>query len=124
MKHIDHFNKSIKKMYEQMPTDITLGVIEKYRRTWNYLDYYQTLDRLGFKLGIEYVVQQVFNEDEGEVSFVPSIKLQKDNPLNGQFEVIELREFKSVAKAYSYIAKEFVYRLMNIRDLENCITSR
>jgi len=50
MKHIDHFNKSIKGLLRQTPSDSTLLTIENYREELNYKDYYEALDSLGLKL--------------------------------------------------------------------------
>jgi len=119
MKHIESFNRFIKGMFEQNPSDKTLAVIENFRQKGNYKDYYTALDSLGLRVGVEYLVQPVWEEESGDtISYIPSIKLHKDNPLTGKFEIIEFSELKSVNKAYEYVAKEQVYRLMNIPNLE------
>lgn len=125
MKYISYFNNAVEGLFRQSPLNTTLATIENFKKQWRYRDYYQTLDALGFKVGVEYFVQQVWDEDIDEViSYVPSLKLHDGNPLTGRLEVIEFSEFKSADKAYGYIAKELIYRLMNIRSLDALIASR
>jgi hypothetical protein len=119
---MEYFNRSIKELFRLNPSNKTLTIIEDFRKRFGFKDYYQTLDSLGFKVGVEYLVQQVWDEERSCVhSYIPSLKLHTNNPLTGKFEIIELSEFKSINKAYGYTAKEQVYRLMEISNLEKFI---
>lgn len=122
MNHIEYFNASVNQLMIQGPHNSTLAIVQNFKLKGNYPDFYQALDSLGFKIGIEYLVQQVWDDASGEVkSYVPALKLHDGNPLTGKFEVIEFAEFKSAAKAYAYVAKEQVYKLMSIPDLEQLV---
>ncbi len=99
-----------------------MQLIEKFRKERGFKDYYQALDSLGVRTGIEFMVLSVWDEDKGKVaSFIACLKLKHGNKESGDPEIIELREFKSENKAYEYIAKEQVYRLRSIGNLKEII---
>lgn len=114
MQYITSFNKSIKKLIDQSSNDKVLQAIEDFRRRGMYPDYYQALDSLGLKVRVEYLVQTVLNINDNIVEYIPTIKLHENNPINGKFGMIEFCQYRSIDKAYSYIAKEYIYRLMSI----------
>jgi hypothetical protein len=122
MEHVGCFNKTIKRMLKDNPSNKTLNTIEVYRKKKLSRDYYSMLDFVGTRVGLEFLVQPVFNESADKVtSYIPSIKIHPNKSKTGKAEIEELTEFKSIKKAYEYMAKEYVYRLMRIENLADFI---
>ncbi len=117
--YIAAFNKSAKTAISYGLTPRLLSALVKYKSKFKTRDYYETLDSLGFSIGVEFMVQPVFDESSDLIaSYIPSIKYHRGNPLTGKFEIKELSECSSINKAYRYMAKEHLYALMNIDDIE------
>ena len=125
MNHIDSFNKEVINLISLYPEDETLELIKRYKESKRYKDYYMTLDSLGFKIKFSYLV--VFGTTEkNKNTFIPCVKFYPKNPFGEEPRTVELVEndnsFKSLNKCYSYLAKEYIYRLMKLENLKNLIS--
>ena len=122
MEYIEHFNKAVKRSFGQNFDNKTMNAIEKYKLKFRYNNYYETLESLGFSVGIEFMVQTVIREESDEViGYIPSLKFHDNNPVTGKFEVVEFGQYNSINKAYEYIVKEQLYRLMRINNIEEIL---
>jgi len=117
--YIKAFNKSIENLIKQTPQDETLCTISKYKAKWASKDYYNTLDAIGFKVGIEYLVANVNDDNTDDtIGYMPILKFHKNNPLTQKYDEVEFSTYPSIDKAYAYIAKEHIYRLRRVTNLE------
>lgn len=119
MDYIIAFNKTIRDLTKQIPNNETLIQINEYMNKQGKSCYYQALDDLGFRLGIEYHYEQLVENDE-IVGYYPTIKYRIGNPLNNKSFTKRLRydSFKNQKQCFAFLAKEYVYTLMNVPSLQ------
>lgn len=108
----------------RFPEHPAIKAIEKYRAKCRTQSYYMVLDYLGLKLGMEYQVLHICDLDTDEVGYIPAIKFSEGNPLievgEDDVKVKQLKHvpMPSYSKCHDFVAKEYVYTLMQVTNLE------
>lgn len=119
------FNQRIKKFLLEEPESTaskTIRRIEKFNPNFN--SYYQLFDDFAFELGLGMIASEIVNKNYKTIGYIPSIKYYLDNPLNEEPRIDKLISESlplSLNKCYEFLAKELLYRIMNISNLETVI---
>ncbi|MFD3003500.1 hypothetical protein ACFS7Z_24290 [Pontibacter toksunensis] len=128
MEHIIAFNREVADLVKRFPEHQAIKVIEKYIVKCKPSSYYMALDYLGFQLGMEYQAIPIHDNERDEVEgYILAIKFRKGNPLHEVGEdgvwVKPLRHdpMPSYSKCHTVLAKEYVYTLMQVTDLEKYV---
>ncbi len=120
------FNKEIKSFFVEVPNSDATEVIRKIESTDpNYTSYYSLFDDFAFKLGIGFLAIPVENEKTGRLyGYYPAFNFYPDNIINEKPRCKTLVEPESpmtIRQVYSFLAKELLYRIMRVRNLDYII---
>lgn len=78
--------------------------------------YYDALNSIGLKLGIEFLVIESTNPKTGNITgYRPAIQYQAGNPENGKARIKKFMDspFNSSTKCYEYLARQYFYTLQD-----------
>ena len=91
----------------------------------NCKSHYELFDKVGAKVGISFVSQEVIDDKtERPVGYVPLLIFSKDNLLNEDERVCELGSYKhpvTLAESYSIIAKDLLYRFFSLYKIDEIL---
>lgn len=96
-------------------------IMKLYPGTTNY---YTVFDSFTFKMGMAMLAIPVIDEYEKNIGYLPKLKYYSNNLFNREAGIEQLINNVnpiSYDNAYVCLAKESLYRISNIRGLENII---
>lgn len=123
----DAFNKQIAKMLKEQPLGSALVVKKIAEKFPGHKSYYALLDDVAYsKLRIGFGTSPVFKGDtDRHLGYIPWLKYYPDNPLGENPRDYQLDyDFEKpldLGKSYARIAKELVYRIARIPNLEELL---
>ncbi len=122
------FNNTIKKFLKEGEKGNNAQLInEVMRLNSNYksLGYFAIFDDFCFRLGFGFFLQGIIDKNEKIIGYIPSFKYYPDNSLgeDPREEPIKSETPISMEVGYKIMAKEVVYKLRRIIDLEELIRS-
>lgn len=121
------FNKQIAKMLKEQPFGSARVVIKIAEKFPGQKSYYALLDNFAYgKLRIGFGTSSVFKGDtDRHLGYIPLLKYYPDNPLGENPRDYQLiNDFEKplgLDKAYALIAKELVYRIAQIPNLDELL---
>lgn len=117
------FENRIKRFLKEQPdstASITIKKLESYYP--NFRSYYSLFDEFSFRLGIGIIAKEVVGSKTNKtIGYVPCLKYYADNLLKEEPRVEPLVSGTTPLKlnhCYDYLAKELLYRIMRIQNLE------
>ncbi len=97
---MDGFNRSIERLIKQKPNNKTLIAIKSYKDRFNLRDYYTTLDKPGFSIGIEFMVEDVLREKSRKIiGYIPMNGLKVILPIWHKVSKDEVQKFSCLSLA-------------------------
>ena len=122
------FDKRIQKFLDEQPNSSASKTIRQIERSNpSFKSFYILFDDFTYKLGIEMIARDVVNERTGKIlGYIPCIKYSSNKFLNEKPRVEPLidSEFPlNLIDCYEYLAKELLYRIMRIQDLDELISA-
>uniref|UniRef100_UPI0040488B96 hypothetical protein n=2 Tax=Roseivirga sp. TaxID=1964215 RepID=UPI0040488B96 len=118
LKYRSAFTKGINIIKKANPQDPIIVWIDTMIKNGRFLDYYEAQDALGFRMGIEFRVEPIINEDTDQIiGWHAYLQFHKENVLNDNRRTVPMGEFKTEAKAHEYIAKQHFYKLCEIDNV-------
>lgn len=122
------FSRRIKKFLSEQPESNASQTIRKIEiLNPNFNTYYGLFDDFAFKLGLGIIAIEIVNKNYKTIGYIPSIKYYPDNLLNEEPRTDRLISEASplrLNKSYEYMAKELLYRIMRVPNLEELILEK
>jgi len=122
MNHEIAFNTIVQNRISSYPENKTLKLIERYKNENGYKDYYNSLDSMGFEIKFTFLIKPLENGN-----YLPCIKFYPENEFGEIARTISLIDkessFESLSKCSKYLAKEYLYRLMQFQNLNEILES-
>ncbi|TPN87400.1 hypothetical protein [Aquimarina algicola] len=119
------FNSRIKKFLREQPeSNASKKILEIEKFDPQFQSYYQLFDELTYELGLRIVALERPSKTGKTIRYIPSIKYFPDNLLNEEPRVDKLiNEVSplSLSKCYKHLAKELIYIIMKVSNLEEII---
>lgn len=116
------FSKRIKKFLTDQPESSASQTIRKIERSNpNFNSYFTLFDHFAFKLGIGVFANEIVDKNYKTIGYIPSIKYYPDNLLNEAPRTVGLISEASpcsLNKSYECMAKELLYIIMRVPNLE------
>lgn len=120
MRNIAAFNKSAQEVVKLNRSNEVILLIQKYMQYYQPGDYFNALQNLGNNIGLEYNIIEIVSKKTGKaISFRAAINYHAGNPVNGKALTKKFMDapFKSSVKCYDYMARQYIYTLMDIPKL-------
>lgn len=119
------FNRRIKRFLTEQPQSTASTTIRQVvMLNPGHKNYYSLFDSFSFRLGIGIIAQGIINKNGKTIGYVPSIKYYPGNSLKEEPRVESLISETaplSLSRCYEYLAKELLYRIMRVPDLNSLI---
>lgn len=109
------FTKAIKRIKKANPENPIIIRMDSMIKSNGYLDYYEAQEDLGVRMGIDFRVRQV--EVRKTVVWKAYLQVRSRNTSDEIEEVTYNGEYKSEAKAYEYVAKQHLYKLLEAYNI-------
>lgn len=100
-------------------------VVEAYGPRGPYTkpqDYYQMFDSVLFGLGVSFAVTTIIDDQDREIGFLPWVRYHENNkvqvPPKEDYLINPASPFQSEIQCQKYLAKELVYMLMRVENLQ------
>ncbi|WP_214161345.1 hypothetical protein [Litoribacter ruber] len=122
------FDRRIKKFLHEQPNSDASKTILKIEKLYpGFKSYYALFDDFLYKLGLVMNAQIIVNKNYKTIGYIPSIKYYPENLLNEEPRIEKLiSELSplSLESSYEFLAKEILYRIMKVRDLNSIIMNK
>ncbi len=123
------FDKRIKRFLKEQPTSTASRIIRKIEnQNPNHDSYYSLFDNFSFEIGLGIIAKEVVNrKTDKTIGYIPFLKYYSDNILNEKPRVVSLTSCSSplsLNQCYDYLAKELLYRIIRIENLDTIITEK
>lgn len=119
------FNRRIKKFLSENPESTAskkIKILEKFNP--KFQSYYELFDSLLLELGISMIIDEKVTKKSRTIGYIPSLEYHTGNMLKEKSGVVQLINENSplsLNKCYDNLAKNLLYRLMKVPNLEQLI---
>lgn len=122
------FNREINHILQEQPDSTAACTIRKVEQSKpNFKNHYALFDEFAFELGLGIVAHPVFNAKTDKLlGYIPIIKYYPNNKMGETPKEDNLdtyTTYKELNDCYAFLAKELLYRIMRITNLDELIAS-
>lgn len=128
MNHEQAFSLKIKNLINAQPKSSLAQLIEQLTENDKKArNYFELLDQFARKLGLEIRATEILNKNGNVSGYIPAFNYLPINAFGhktGLNVLISHDSTLSINKCYTLLAKELIYKIMLLPDLENQIARR
>ena len=122
------FNKRINRFLIEQPESNASKTIRQIELlNPGFKSYYGLFDDFAFKLGVSINADEIGNKNHKTIGYIPSITYHSNNLLKEEprdHRLISEVSPLSLNKCFDYLAKELLYRIMRVPDLDKVIMGK
>lgn len=121
------FNNKVLDILKKSPNSSASELIKKIENRYSgNKDYYSTFDSFGFKVGLGMIATLLVDQSNKELGYLAEFKYYPNNLFSEKPRVETLTSSStpmSLNECYSYLAKEFIYRLIRTTNIDDIIAA-
>lgn len=108
--HVDAFNRKLKMTIDVVKDENLSRLLSEMSK---FKDYYSAADSIGFKYGIEFRVNIIYDDSCNVIGYDPILKMTVKKGIGLIIEELKLSDTVTSAEAcYAYLAKEWLYTIL------------